>query len=71
MKLFQKAKLIRIENQKKRRKKEQIEKAKYESVLNTTFEEIIQILVDKRTNLKFIFRFYSFSKMKIALILTG
>ena len=68
-----KAELIKIENQMKeeKKKKEQEERAKFESqIQNTTFEEFIQISLEKGESEILYLDLDSFSKVKMALILT-
>ena len=68
-----KAELIRIENQKKeeKRRKEQEEKLKFENLLaNTTFDEIIQIAIEKGETESLYLNLASFTKIKIAVFLT-
>ena len=68
-----KAELIRIENQKKeeKRKKEKEEKHKFENMLaNTTFDEIIQINLDKGETETLYFDSNSFNQIKMAVLLT-
>ena len=68
-----KAELIRIENQKKeeKRKKEHEEKMKFENILaNTTFDEIIQIAIEKGETESLYLNLSSFAKIKIAVFLT-
>ena len=73
MEALRKAELIKIENQKKeeKRKKDQIERAKFDSFLsNTTFEEVIQISLAKGETETLYLDLKDFVKIKMAVLLT-
>ena len=68
-----KAELIRIEAQQKemKRRKEQEEKAKFDSILaNTTFEDVIQITLEKGETETLFLDLESFNKIKMAVVVT-
>lgn len=68
-----KAELVRIENKRKeeRRKREQEERAKFEALLtNTTFEETIQISLEKGESETLYLDLQSFVKLKMAVLCT-
>ena len=68
-----KAEMIQIENKKKeeKKKKEQEERAKFESqIANTTFEEFIQISLEKGESEILYLDLDSFSKVKMAVLIT-
>ena len=68
-----KAEMIRIENKRKeeRRKREQEERAKFEALLtNTTFEETIQISLEKGESETLYLDLQSFVKLKMAVLCT-
>ena len=68
----EKAELIRIEYLKKeQKKKEQEEKVKFENILaNTSFDDIIQIAIEREETESLYFNLSSFTKIKIAVVLT-
>ena len=68
-----KAELVRIENKRKeeKRKREQEERAKFDALLsNTTFEEIIQISLEKGESETLYLDLESFVKLKMAVVCT-